>query len=295
MDGCQTRTLDARKARDPDDEKHLCPLQLDVIERACVLWSNPGEVVLTPFMGVGSEVYGAVANGRRGIGIRLKPSKYYLPVQADQEPLLRRNPIAKNGDLFEKPNNFGPTFQTRPFQKVRRTEMSDKNKAIVKQCNASVVAPSVAPSVIARQATGSELTSRKCWSASSPRRSVEGCTNEQLMALCIVSEQYGLNPWTREIYAFPDKQNGIVPVVGVDGWARIINTHPQFDGVEFEQDKRQMHMLNIPQRSVPPGASDGVHGGVQAQHGAVGQPPHAHAAAQRLIQAARLAFGFSGL
>jgi len=81
MDVRQTRTLDARKARDPDDEKHLCPLQLDVIERACVLWSNPGEVVLTPFMGVGSEVYGAIVNGRRGVGIELKPSYYRQAVK----------------------------------------------------------------------------------------------------------------------------------------------------------------------------------------------------------------------
>ena len=79
MDIRQTHTLDARKARDANDEKHLCPLQLDVIERACVLWSNPGEVVLTPFMGVGSEVYGAVINGlsmvapsrARGLKLRL--------------------------------------------------------------------------------------------------------------------------------------------------------------------------------------------------------------------------------
>ena len=81
MDIRQTHTLDARKARDANDEKHLCPLQLDVIERACVLWSNPGEVVLTPFMGVGSEVYGAVINGRKGIGIELKPSYYKQAVR----------------------------------------------------------------------------------------------------------------------------------------------------------------------------------------------------------------------
>ena len=61
-------------------------------------------------------------------------------------------------------------------------------------------------------------------------------TNEQIMALCIVAEQYGLNPWTKEIYAFPDRNNGIVPVVGVDGWSRIINENEQFDGIEFEQD-----------------------------------------------------------
>ena len=58
-------------------------------------------------------------------------------------------------------------------------------------------------------------------------------TNEQMMALTIVANQYGLNPFTRELYAFPDKNGGIVPVVGVDGWARIINEHPQFDGMGF--------------------------------------------------------------
>lgn len=57
-------------------------------------------------------------------------------------------------------------------------------------------------------------------------------TNEQMMALLIVADQYGLNPWTKEIYAFPDK-GGIVPVVGIDGWSRIVNQHDQFDGVEF--------------------------------------------------------------
>ncbi|RAP66751.1 recT family protein [Candidatus Erwinia dacicola] len=61
-------------------------------------------------------------------------------------------------------------------------------------------------------------------------------TDAQFTALLIVANQYGLNPFTKEIYAFPDKQNGIVPVVGVDGWARIINGHDQFDGMEFEQD-----------------------------------------------------------
>jgi len=58
-------------------------------------------------------------------------------------------------------------------------------------------------------------------------------TNEQMMALLVVAEQYGLNPWARELYAFPDKQRGIVPIVGVDGWIRIINSHPAFDGLEW--------------------------------------------------------------
>lgn len=58
-------------------------------------------------------------------------------------------------------------------------------------------------------------------------------SNEQMMALLVVADQYSLNPWTKEIYAFPDKSAGIVPVVGVDGWARIVNDHPAYDGVEF--------------------------------------------------------------
>ncbi len=70
------RVLPHRDAKDEGDERHIHPLQLDVIERALVLWSNPGETILTPFMGVGSEVYAAVRNGRRGIGAELKPAYY---------------------------------------------------------------------------------------------------------------------------------------------------------------------------------------------------------------------------
>ncbi|MHB1778115.1 MAG: DNA methyltransferase [Acidimicrobiales bacterium] len=70
------RVLPFREAREEDDEKHVHPLQLDVIERVVTLWSNPGDVVLSPFAGVGSEVYVAVQLGRRGVGIELKPSYY---------------------------------------------------------------------------------------------------------------------------------------------------------------------------------------------------------------------------
>ena len=73
--------LPFREARDEEDERHVHPLQLDVIDRCIVLWSNSGENVLTPFMGVGSEVYGAVRAGRRGIGIELKPSYYRQAVK----------------------------------------------------------------------------------------------------------------------------------------------------------------------------------------------------------------------
>jgi hypothetical protein len=73
--------LPFRDCKDPDDEKHVHPLQLDVIERAVILWSNPGDVVLTPFMGVGSEVFGAVKHGRRGIGVELKTAYYRQAVK----------------------------------------------------------------------------------------------------------------------------------------------------------------------------------------------------------------------
>jgi len=70
------RVLPYREARDQEDEKHIHPLQLDVINRCVTLWSNPGEKVFTPFMGVGSEVYEAVQLGRLGIGVELKPSYF---------------------------------------------------------------------------------------------------------------------------------------------------------------------------------------------------------------------------
>lgn len=75
------RVLPYEESKDAQDERHQHPLQLDVIDRAVVLWSNPGEVVLTPFMGVGSEVYGAVRQGRRGIGCELKPSYFRQAVK----------------------------------------------------------------------------------------------------------------------------------------------------------------------------------------------------------------------
>lgn len=75
------RVLPFRDGREPDDEKHVHPLQLDVIDRCITLWSNPGETVFTPFMGVGSEVYAAVMMGRRGVGVELKASYYRQAVK----------------------------------------------------------------------------------------------------------------------------------------------------------------------------------------------------------------------
>lgn len=73
-------TLQYRSARDNKDEKHICPLQLTVIRRALNLWTNPNDIVLTPFMGIGSEVVTALENGRRAIGVELKDS-YYLQAE----------------------------------------------------------------------------------------------------------------------------------------------------------------------------------------------------------------------
>lgn len=81
MDINPSNTLQYRSARDGDDERHICPLQLDVIERAVDLWSIPGDTVLSPFMGIGSEGFVAVSKGREFIGIELKPSYFELAVK----------------------------------------------------------------------------------------------------------------------------------------------------------------------------------------------------------------------
>jgi len=78
----QTRTLSYRKAKAIDDEKHICPLQLDTIERCMALWTTEDDVVLSPFMGIGSEIYVAIKNRRKGIGIELKTSYYKQAIKA---------------------------------------------------------------------------------------------------------------------------------------------------------------------------------------------------------------------
>ena len=81
MDINPSKTLQRESAREERDERHICPLQLDFIERVIRLWSNPGELVLTPFAGIGSELYQAVKLGRRAVGIELKPSYWRTAVQ----------------------------------------------------------------------------------------------------------------------------------------------------------------------------------------------------------------------
>lgn len=97
------RVLPYKESREHDDERHVHPLQLDVIERACVLWSNLGEVVLTPFMGVGSECYGALLNNRRTIGIELKASYYKQAVKnlQDVKPQFETEDLFTTADVME--------------------------------------------------------------------------------------------------------------------------------------------------------------------------------------------------
>lgn len=86
MDINPSNTLQKESAREQDDERHICPLQLDVIERGIALWSNPGDVVLSPFAGIGSEGYVAVKMGRKFVGVELKES-YYRQAVANLESL----------------------------------------------------------------------------------------------------------------------------------------------------------------------------------------------------------------
>lgn len=130
-------------------------------------------------------------------------------------------------------------------------------------------------------------------------------TDAQFTALMIVANQYGLNPWTREIYAFPDKQNGIVPVVGVDGWSRIINDHPQFDGLDFVQDEESCTCIiyrkdrNHPIKTTEY-LSECLRPAFTSKSGyEVKSPWQSHPKRmlrhKALIQCARLAFGYTGI
>ena len=121
-------------------------------------------------------------------------------------------------------------------------------------------------------------------------------TDAQLSALLIVANQYGLNPWTKEIYAFPDKNNGIVPVVGVDGWARIINSNPQFDGMDFDQTADSCTCtIYRKDRSHPTKITEWMtecrRPGVKPWE----SHPYRMLRHKAMIQCARIAFGFGGI
>lgn len=93
MDIQRTNVLNCKQARDNQDEKHICPLQLDVIGRAIELWTNPGDIVFTPFLGIGSEAYQAIMQGRKAIGFELKPSYFNIANKHLQEAEQSNNQI----------------------------------------------------------------------------------------------------------------------------------------------------------------------------------------------------------
>lgn len=125
-------------------------------------------------------------------------------------------------------------------------------------------------------------------------RTKEQVTVEQVMSLMIVANQYGLNPWLKEIYAYPSK-NGIIPIVGVDGWSRIINEHPQFDGLEFEQDDDKCTCIIFRKdRSHPTKVSE-YYSECKQNTGPWSSHPKRMLRHKSLIQCARLAFGYVGI
>lgn len=120
-------------------------------------------------------------------------------------------------------------------------------------------------------------------------------SNEQMMALLIVADQYGLNPWTKEIYAFPDRQNGIVPVIGVDGWSRIINSHEQFDGISFKQDEASCTCTIFRKDRAHPVEVTEWMSECRRDVGPWKSHPKRMLRHKAMIQCARLAFGFVGV
>lgn len=121
-------------------------------------------------------------------------------------------------------------------------------------------------------------------------------SDAQMTALMVVANQFGLNPWTKEIYAFPDKNNGIVPVVGVDGWSRIINAHPQFDGMDFEQDGESCTCIIFRKdRGHPIRVTEYMAECRRANVGPWASHPRRMLRHKAMIQCARLAFGYGGI
>lgn len=120
-------------------------------------------------------------------------------------------------------------------------------------------------------------------------------TDAQMTMLLVIAQQYGLNPFTREIYAFPDK-GGIVPVVGVDGWARIINSHPQFDGMDFEQDDEKCTCIMYRKdRSHPVKITEYMAECRRTNAQPWNTHPRRMLRHKAMIQCARMAFGFGGI
>ena len=121
-------------------------------------------------------------------------------------------------------------------------------------------------------------------------------SDAQMTALLIIANQYSLNPWTKEVYAFPDKNNGIIPVVGVDGWSRIINSHPEFDGMKFAQDDESCTCIMYRKdRTHPVEVTEYMSECKRANVGPWSSHPRRMLRHKAMIQCARLAFGFGGI
>jgi phage recombination protein Bet len=128
-------------------------------------------------------------------------------------------------------------------------------------------------------------------------RSEKPITNEQMMALLIVAEQYHLNPFTKELFAFDDKRGGIVPFVSIDGWSRIVNEHPMYDGSTFTYDAQEQAITCTMFRK------DRTHPTVVTEYMAEcrrgtapwGSHPRRMLRHKAMVQCARLAFGFAGI
>lgn len=121
-------------------------------------------------------------------------------------------------------------------------------------------------------------------------------SDAQMVALLVIANQYALNPWSKEIYAFPDKNNGIVPVVGVDGWSRIINTHPQMDGMDFSQDDESCTCtIYRKDRSHPIKVTEWLAECRRPNVGPWQSHPKRMLRHKAMIQCARLAFGYVGI
>ncbi len=126
----------------------------------------------------------------------------------------------------------------------------------------------------------------------------KGASNEELMALVVVANQYGLNPFTREIYAFPKKGGGIQPVISIDGWLTMMNSHPQFDGIEFEfsgggADAACTATIYVKGRSKPVRVTEYLDE-CRRNTEPWNTCPRRMLRHKATIQAARVAFGFSG-
>lgn len=120
-------------------------------------------------------------------------------------------------------------------------------------------------------------------------------TDAQMTALLVVANQYGLNPFTKELYAFPDKNNGIVPVVGVDGWSRIINGNPLFDGMDFKQDDESCTCIIYRKDRAHPVSTTEFMSECNRKQGPWLSHPKRMLRHKAMIQCARLAFGFAGI